>query len=142
MRLLSVKDLSLHEFNESDKVPPYAILSHTWGKDEVSLDDIMTDKSRHKAAYAKIQNSCRLAANDGLGFVWIDTCCINKSSSAELSEAINSMFKWYENSRMYVSILAIIAGAVEKIADLDLLPLAVTLILRMFLVIKDSRVMS
>jgi hypothetical protein len=54
MRLLSVEDLSLHEFNESDKIPAYAILSYTWGKDEVSLDDIRNDTSRHKTASAKI----------------------------------------------------------------------------------------
>lgn len=79
MRLLSVKDLRLQEFSEFDKVPPYAILSHTWEKDEVSLDDIMTDKSKRKVAYAKIKNSCRLAANGGLEFVWVDTCCIDQS---------------------------------------------------------------
>jgi Heterokaryon incompatibility protein (HET) len=127
MRLLSVRDLSLHEFNDSDKIPPYAILSHTWGKDEVTLDDIKNDSSKHKAAYAKIQNSCRLAANDGLQFVWIDTCCINKSSSAELSEAINSMFKWYEHSKMYVVRSLQQLRSTRITADMDRFRLDVTL---------------
>ncbi|KAK3389860.1 heterokaryon incompatibility protein-domain-containing protein [Podospora didyma] len=69
---------------------PYAILSHTWEKDE-------------KAGYDKIRQFCRLAAVDGFSHGWVDTCCIDKASSAELSEAINSMFRWYKHvTRCYV----------------------------------------
>ncbi|KAI0418653.1 heterokaryon incompatibility protein-domain-containing protein [Xylaria grammica] len=102
MRLINSKTLQLHEFEQSSPgIPRYAILSHTWGDDEVTFHDMT---SKHPAAlarkkgYAKIWQTCRLAQQDNLEYVWIDTCCIDKSSSAELSESINSMFKWYANA--------------------------------------------
>ncbi|KAE8137558.1 hypothetical protein BDV38DRAFT_271156 [Aspergillus pseudotamarii] len=98
MRLLNVYTLRLEEFNES-KAPPYAILSHTWGEGEVSFDDIQdtSGKYTNKAGYEKIHKTCEQAINDEFNYVWIDTCCIDKSSSAELSESINSMFRchWF-----------------------------------------------
>ena len=48
--------------------------------------------------YMKIKACCALAASRGFKYVWIDTCCIDKTSSAELSEAINSMYRWYRNA--------------------------------------------
>jgi hypothetical protein len=86
-------------------IPPYAILSHTWVPDfeEVTLRDIMDDNAVHKKGYQKIQFCGAQAAKDGLSYFWVDTCCIDKSSSAELNEAINSMFRWYQNAaRCYV----------------------------------------
>jgi hypothetical protein len=78
-------------------IPRYAILSHTWGEDgdEVTFEDLMDHTGKNKAGYAKIQFCGEQAAKDGLQHFWVDTCCINKSSSAELTEAINSMFRWY-----------------------------------------------
>lgn len=98
MRLMSSSNLRLRDFPASE-IPEYAILSHTWGEDEVLFADIEkgTLKDR-KAGYEKIQYSCRQAAAHGLDYVWIDTCCIDKSSSAELSEAINSMYSWYQGA--------------------------------------------
>jgi hypothetical protein len=55
---------------------------------------------QHKAGYHKVQQCCELASSEGLQYAWVDTCCIDKSSSAELSEAINSMFAWYRDSAM------------------------------------------
>ena len=80
--------------------PRYAILSHTWGDDdeEVSYTDMVKSLGRHKAGYRKIQFCVEQAAKDGLRYSWVDTCCIDKSSSSELSEAINSMFSWYEGA--------------------------------------------
>jgi hypothetical protein len=99
MRLLSAEDQTFKEFTD-DQAPPYAVLSHTWGAEEVTFEDIRCGLSRHesKAGWKKIQNCCTQAIKDGLKFMWIDTCCIDKSSSAELQEAINSMFRWYEMS--------------------------------------------
>ena len=81
---------------------PYAILSHRWGhsEDEVTYEDMKRGNQawRKKKAHHKIDSCCRQALQDGLSYVWIDTCCINKDSSAELSEAINSMYEWYKNS--------------------------------------------
>ena len=81
-------------------IPPYAILSHTWGSDgdEVSFRDMESKKGTEKLGYRKIRFCSDQAVKDGLQYFWVDTCCIDKSSSAELSEAINSMFRWYQNS--------------------------------------------
>ncbi|KAH7068983.1 heterokaryon incompatibility protein-domain-containing protein [Paraphoma chrysanthemicola] len=97
MRLLNVSTLLVEEFDQCD-VPPYAILSHTWEEEEVSLQDIQSGSAYSKKGYAKIQSCCKQAREDGFTHCWIDTCNIDKTSSAELSEAINSMFKWYKNS--------------------------------------------
>ncbi|KAE8323706.1 heterokaryon incompatibility protein-domain-containing protein [Aspergillus sergii] len=107
MRLLNVHTLLLEEFNEN-KAPLYAILSHTWAEGEVTYDDIQdaSDKYTKKAGYEKIHSTCKQAINDKLEYVWIDTCCIDKSSSAELSESINSMFRWYEKAEICYAFLA------------------------------------
>jgi hypothetical protein len=83
-----------------EKIPPYAILSHTWGSDdeEVSFRDILNNSGGSKYGYEKIQLCAKQAQKDALEFFWVDTCCIDRSSSAELSEAINSMFSWYQRS--------------------------------------------
>jgi hypothetical protein len=107
MRLLQIEadgHFSLVEYVESD-IPRYAILSHTWGpeEEEVTYRDLMQGAGNDKAGYRKLTFCGRQAANDSLQFFWLDTCCIDKSSSAELSEAINSMFRWYKNAaRCYV----------------------------------------
>lgn len=79
--------------------PPYAILSHRWGlaADEVSFEDFKGDLTlaRQKKGYRKVEGCCIQALKDKLNYAWIDSCCIDKSSSAELSEAINSMYGWY-----------------------------------------------
>jgi hypothetical protein len=92
-----VEKLELEQFYESDR-PAYAILSHTWGKEEVTYDDMINGIAKQKKGYAKIEGACALARTQGLRHVWVDTCCIDKRSSSELSEAINSMFRWYLNS--------------------------------------------
>jgi hypothetical protein len=100
MRLLDTKTLECKEFWASD-IPPYAILSHTWSHnsdDEVTLHDLRAGHADKKAGFAKLEKFCELAKQHSLAYAWMDTCCIDKSSSAELSEAINSMFKWYEMS--------------------------------------------
>ncbi|KAM0270864.1 hypothetical protein ACHAQH_009290 [Verticillium albo-atrum] len=85
-----------------DKFPPYAILSHRWGSasDEVTFQELKSGDlaARSKKGYAKILACCVRSLDYGLEYAWIDTCCIDKSSSAELSEAINSMYAWYEAS--------------------------------------------
>ncbi|KAH7406944.1 HET and ankyrin domain protein [Phaeosphaeria sp. MPI-PUGE-AT-0046c] len=81
-------------------VPPYAILSHTWMGDEneVSYEDWTAGIGELKAGYAKIRSCADQAIRDDLHHIWVDTCCIQKSSSAELSEAINSMYAWYQDA--------------------------------------------
>lgn len=167
MRLLDARAL-IHEgvsrLVDDDEVgkPLYAILSHTWGKEEVLFEDItlgpnheidtpaeeqraalgyrMESRKRHeywameldqmfkekpkeddsrgvcescrsknrpvirqqgphvKGGWKKVWSACLQACRDGYDYIWIDTCCIDKSSSTELSEALNSMFEWYAES--------------------------------------------
>ncbi|KAF2684618.1 HET-domain-containing protein, partial [Lentithecium fluviatile CBS 122367] len=102
MHLLQLDDnggFSLVERLGND-IPRYAILSHTWGaeNDEVTFKDLMEGTGGAKPGYQKIQFCANQAGYDHLRYFWIDTCCIDKSSSAELSEAINSMFRWYKDA--------------------------------------------
>ncbi|RII09981.1 hypothetical protein CUC08_Gglean005971 [Alternaria sp. MG1] len=87
-------------YRVDEKIPPYAILSHTWGneEDEVTFQDVINNTYTKKKGYRKLQFCAKQAAVDGLDFFWIDTCCIDKSSSAELQEAIGCMFRWYRDS--------------------------------------------
>ncbi|THV01464.1 HET-domain-containing protein [Dendrothele bispora CBS 962.96] len=111
-------------------IPKYAILSHTWEKDEVTLRDIQdlheakgkaeleaegpkkqaellkAEKIQRKAGWLKIEKACEYVRQYKFKWIWIDTCCIDKSSSAELSEALNSMFKYYEEAHVCVVYLS------------------------------------
>ncbi|WQF85570.1 Putative heterokaryon incompatibility [Colletotrichum destructivum] len=82
-------------------VPPYAILSHTWGSDEVTFQDIHNlPLAASKAGFAKIRGCCVQALRHDIAWAWVDSCCIDKTSSAELSEAINSMYSYYLHARV------------------------------------------
>lgn len=98
MRLLHTKALDFKEFFEAE-APQYAILSHRWGVNEVPYDDLASGTAwKQTSGYQKIENACGTALSLGYRWIWIDTCCIDKTSSAELSEAINSMFEWYRGA--------------------------------------------
>ena len=99
MRLIHTEKLEFKEYFES-KLPKYAVLSHCWDKSELSYRDFLERGSGtlSDSRTKKILDCCSLSKDAGLDWAWIDTCCIDKSSSAELSEAINSMFSWYERS--------------------------------------------
>jgi hypothetical protein len=103
MRLLNTRTHRL-EYVLSSNIPEYAILSHRWGdiNDEAHFSDISDDSIAlpETKGFQKLVSSCKQASKDGYKYIWIDTCCIDKSSSAELSEAINSMFKWYRQARI------------------------------------------
>ena len=105
MRLLNTTKRKLEEFG-GNKIPLYAILSHTWGESEITFQDIEGDDAEKKVEYEKVRNTCSMAAAHGFDYVWIDTCCIDKTSSAELSEAINSMYRWYQDSGVCYAYLA------------------------------------
>ncbi|KAJ4122805.1 hypothetical protein NW768_010250 [Fusarium equiseti] len=97
----NIWDADTRAFEEfyGSKVPKYAILSHTWGPEEVTFQD-WTDPASvvQKSGFTKIVEACEQAKHDDYSYIWIDTNCINKSSSAELTEAINSMFAWYSKA--------------------------------------------
>lgn len=98
LKTTSLEALQLEYVNSSEE-RAYAILSHTWEDGEVTFQDMANiDQARKKKGFSKIEWTCRLARQRGINYAWVDTCCINKESSAELTESINSMFKWYKDS--------------------------------------------
>ena len=131
MRLLNAHTLHFESFFSDDQTPSYAILSHTWGDEEVSYQDMMYEDvvenlspgfgdaslqaavtvaasiqfskvgdtpTKQRQGYQKILKTAQIAKEKGYDYFWIDTCCIDKTSSAELQEAINSMWRWYQRS--------------------------------------------
>ena len=111
MWLVNAMTLRLEEFISHEIAPEYVILSHTWGREEVSYQELSqeprSESTQQKPGYAKIVNCCRLAMTIyGMNYAWVDTCCIDKKSSAELSEAINSMYTLYQSSRICIVYLA------------------------------------
>ncbi|KAH7128932.1 heterokaryon incompatibility protein-domain-containing protein [Dactylonectria macrodidyma] len=99
MRLIDTKTLQLEEFYGQEIPGKYAILSHTWETEEVSFREWQRfEVACEKRGFSKIKAACDQAAKHGMNYLWIDTNCIDKSSSAELSEAINSMFDWYSRA--------------------------------------------
>ena len=103
MRLLNTKTFEFATFESPrdllpSDVTPYAILSHTWGATEVTHKELRKGRPPAGPGLRKIENFCNLAAENGLEWAWIDTCCIDKRSSQELSESINSMYDWYAQS--------------------------------------------
>lgn len=98
MRLTATITERLVQFGAPPK--RYAILSHTWDDDEVLYEDILKGCAHERKGYWKFKGAVRLAKENDNQYIWIDNCCIDKSSSAELSEAINSIFSWYQKSSM------------------------------------------
>lgn len=199
MRLLNVTTLEVDRF-DGPKVPPYAILSHVWGADEVTMTDmhiiarhrmrrqqelarilpraggnpdkadtmkmllissmLMAFRGGHstlhrsdrpptppaladmlpaalqavahsardadaydktalvpaslhsshalelKTGFTKISYACGQAARDGYQYLWVDTCCIDKTSSSELSESLNNIFAWYRDAAVCYAYLS------------------------------------
>lgn len=116
MWLLDVYSLRLKEFFD-DAIPDYAILSHTWLPlgEEITFSNfrVLMDSQRYlsmqslgKRGGNKIKGACVQARRRKIRYVWIDTFCINKTSSAELSEAINSMFQWYQKAKVCFAYLS------------------------------------
>ena len=112
MRLLSLDGLGKLSWTVcSGTTPPYAILSHTWGDAEFLFDDLVNDTGRCKPSYEKIKFCAKQATQDQLQDFWVDTCCIDRWNLHELSKAINSMFRWYQNAaKCYVFLLDVSAS--------------------------------
>lgn len=109
MRLLDTEFLELKEFS-SEEIPPYAILSHRWGKEEVTFQDIQLRRHHHRHGFDKLLSFCSMASLRGFSYAWSDTCCINKESSAKLQESINSMFRWYQDAKECYAFLHDVVG--------------------------------
>ena len=106
MKLIHLESLTIEQFDD-DEIPHYAILSHTWGKQEINYQEMLnpTEQVTQKHGYKKIAQFAHVARSkqykfwnwneEGdtdfkayLEYGWVDTCCIDKSSSAELSESL------------------------------------------------------
>ena len=124
MRLLKAKDLTFKEFLGSD-IDPYAIVSHRWCDEELSYEKFLKDKKRYQQGrlrshgWTKIIEAARLALDCGLEWIWLDTVCINKDSSAELTEAINSMYSWYWRSKICFVFLPDVHNALSCSCELS-----------------------
>jgi hypothetical protein len=127
MRLLKWETAGVFSLtgNLISDIPQYAILSHTWGGDveEVTFEDLAKGTGKRKAGYQKIRFCGEEAARHGLQYFWVDTCCIDKSSSAELQESINSMFRWYRDAaECYVYLSDVSRPAFDSSDKLNQLP--------------------
>ena len=108
MRLIHLETHQLVEFTDAGAAPPFVILSHTWAEGEVTLQDVKflpRHELKSRPGWRKIVDFCRAVRqhmepllDQAIEYGWVDTCCIDKTSSAELSEAINSMFRWYREA--------------------------------------------
>jgi hypothetical protein len=112
MRLINTSSGAFEEFIGGD-IPKYAILSHTWEEEEVSYQDYLGGAFSHKKGYNKVKKPLELARLDNIQYVWIDTCNIDKRSSAELTEAINSMYQWYQRSQVCYAYLSDLEAGAE-----------------------------
>lgn len=121
MRLLNTRTLELESVG--DAPGKYAVLSHTWGSEELLFDDVCdADKLREARwkqtkGFRKVSTACEIALKQGLTYLWVDTCCIDKRSSAELSEALNSMFAWYRDAAVCFAFLADVALHPDGVAE-------------------------
>lgn len=120
MRLLHVKTLQFSEFVDDATRPKYVIASHRWTADEASYKEVKDgiaaqELAADNAGHRKVKAFARYVREKvaSVDWLWIDTCCINKESDAELSYSINSMFKWYRNAELC---LVFLAGVVD-VAD-------------------------
>ncbi|KAK4539805.1 hypothetical protein LTR36_010339 [Oleoguttula mirabilis] len=114
MRLLHTAKLVFEEFFENE-VPPYAILSHRWDAKELSFQEF--EDSRASPKFEKVKSFCAFALRNDHSYVWVDTCCIDKKSSAELSEALNSMFTWYRKAEIcYAHLSDVVWTVTETVA--------------------------
>lgn len=129
MRLLKTKSYELIEAKDiPSPFPHYAVLSHTWisPKDEVTYQDIKLRKEDIKndifkqKGWSKLKNYCERARKDGWEWAWMDTCCIDKTNAADTQEAINAMFRWYQNAGVCYAYLEDV-DVFKLLIDADLL---------------------
>ncbi|SMR56661.1 unnamed protein product [Zymoseptoria tritici ST99CH_1E4] len=124
MRLLNVSSFVFTEFH--DHIPPYIAASHRWTTDECTYKDIRKWRNLQTTGYKKVKSFCEaveqtsettrateMLKQQNCDWLWIDTACINKTSSAELSESLNSMFQWYANAQACYAFLHDVGSLVE-----------------------------
>ena len=119
MRLLNTKNAELQFFSSPEDVPTgYAILSHRWDASDKGIEfNTLYNHTEENAPWGyipeKIRRFCILAGSLGFEWGWVDSCCINKQDTFELSEAINSMFLWYSRAEVCFVYLADVPGGCD-----------------------------
>ena len=123
MRFLNTQTLRFEQIPDSElhlEENQYAILSHRWGanEDEITFDDIRSSKQfTNKKSFSKVKGFCQIASSVNFQYGWVDTCCISKENSSVLSEAINSMYRWYQGSKICIAYLEDVPE--KKLTDSD-----------------------
>ena len=115
MRLLNVRTLKFSEYFYD--IPKYIIASHRWkAGTEATIKDIGKKRDTDKDGYRKVNDFAKYV-REHIGHVewlWIDTCCVDQSSSQEVTEAVNSMFRWYSQAEACLAYLADVKDASEE----------------------------
>jgi len=120
IRLINTSTYEIEKFDDPSIPPAYAILSHTWGEEELELRDLCgPDAIQRTQGNNKIKNTCILAQmqTPKLSHAWIDTICIDQSSSSDKSEAINSMYRYYREAKICFAILMDVDGNGVQLVD-------------------------
>ncbi|THV03858.1 HET-domain-containing protein [Dendrothele bispora CBS 962.96] len=105
------------EFKEHDTIPPYAILSHKWiHGEEITLQDFKQSRNRQvsKKGYHKVRRACGKARQDGIRYIWIDTCCIDQTNSDDIAQNIKSMYAYYQNATVCYAYLDDVRSDVDS----------------------------
>jgi hypothetical protein len=106
MRLIncSTSPLQLEEFFNHN-IPPYAILSHTWGNEEVSFAEftLSPDTAVKRQGYRKIRLTCEQALRDDLNYAWADTCCTIQTHHRRQCPTKRVAYAAENGGRMYIA---------------------------------------
>lgn len=124
MRLLRSSadhDLIVTDDLDEEDIPPYDILSHTWGskEEEVTYTDFVDGNAKGKSGYEKLVFCGRQARRNGRMHFWVDTCCIDKTNQVELNTAITSMFDWYARANKCYVYLSDVLDGPSGMSDTD-----------------------
>ncbi|THV01252.1 HET-domain-containing protein [Dendrothele bispora CBS 962.96] len=98
--MINTSSLELEDFEDGVSIPHYAILSHTWGAEEIGYHEFDRLISKKKESLQKIVGACMRARSDGLRYLWIDTCCINQEDQTDVHRNVKNMYSYYRNSRI------------------------------------------
>ncbi|KAK5696353.1 hypothetical protein LTS12_028577, partial [Elasticomyces elasticus] len=112
MRLINVNTLELHTF--VCDMPRYAAASHRWKDgEEATIEDVKNRTNTDKSGYRKMEGFARYIRKEirEIEWFWIDTCCIDQGNASEVTEAVNSMFRWYSNAEVCIVYLADVGSA-------------------------------
>ncbi|KAL2106812.1 hypothetical protein VUR80DRAFT_6186 [Thermomyces stellatus] len=108
MRLLHTRTLNLEQFYDLQTRPHYVVLSHTWEPGHLNYADLTDRRERALSGpgSALVHHACDVALKLGYEYIWIECICVDGSSTAEVSEAVNSAFRWFQKAAVCLVYLA------------------------------------